>query len=171
MEIREVFEILSKGIIVSTNSKKYEKMAKYLSIDENFEEVDKAVAKIGFYLVGENGYFYLSKALKKEDEEKFFNSHKDIILAIALIKRLFVHLDASHKIKKSDFIVRIKTKFDEVEDVVKALFKTTDIMEISDKLFNLLEKNSVIENISGEEYIVLNSIYYYLDIVEGISDE
>ena len=171
MEIRDVFEVLSKGIIVSTNSKKYEKVAKFLSIDENFEEFDKTVAKLGFYLVGENGYFYLSKPLKRDEEEKFFNSHKDIILAIALMKRLFVHLDASHKIKKSDFIVRIKTKFDEVEDISKALFKTTDIMEISDKLFNLLEKASVLENVSGEEYMVLNSIYYYLDIVEGISDE
>ena len=171
MEIREVFEILSKGIIVSTNSKKYEKAARFLSIDENFEEFDKSVAKIGFYLVGENGYFYLSKPLKRDEEEKFFNSHKDVILAIALLKKLFVHLEASHRIKKSDFIVRIKSKLNEVEDIIKALFKTTDIMEVNDKLFNLLEKNSVLENISGEEYTVLNSVYYYLDIVEGISDE
>jgi len=57
MEIKDVFEVLSKGVIISTNSKKYENFAKFLSIEENFEELDKAVAKLGFYLVGENGYF------------------------------------------------------------------------------------------------------------------
>jgi len=170
MEIKDVFEVLSKGVIISTNSKKYENFAKFLSIEENFEELDKAVAKLGFYLVGENGYFYLTKPVSKDDEEKFFNHQKDLILALALLKKLFVHIDVGHKIKKSDFIVRIKSKFEEVKDISKVLFKSEDIIEISDKFFNLLERNGVIESVTKDEYLVLNAMYYYLDIVEAIDE-
>ena len=43
-------------------------------------------------------------------------------------------------------------------------------MEITEKLFNLLERNFVIESKSTDEYIVLNSINYYLDIVDALSE-
>ena len=43
-------------------------------------------------------------------------------------------------------------------------------MEITEKLFNLLERNFVIEAKSKDEYIVLNAINYYLDIVDALSE-
>jgi hypothetical protein len=173
MEIKDVFEVLSKGYIISNNSKKFENYARFLSDDENFDELNRIVNKLGFYLVGENGYYYLSKPLSLEESDKFFNSHKDVILAIALVKRLFIHLDVSHKIKQSDFIIRYKDKEDSVKDIAKALFKSEDVMEIKDKLFNLLERNFVFERLTTDEYFVLNSFNYYVDIVESLggSDE
>jgi hypothetical protein len=163
-----VFDVLSKGIIVSTNSSKYKEIASYLLDEENFNNFNSIISKLGFYLVGENGYFYLSKELNSTEEEKFFNSHKQIILAIAQLKKVFVHLDKGHKIKKSEFIKRFDSKKD--EKIIKALFDTGDLMEITDKLFNLLERNFVLESKSSDEYIVLNAINYYLDIVNAISE-
>ncbi len=163
-----IFEILSKGIIISTNSSKFQKEAMWLMDEENFVSLNSILNKLGFYLVGENGYFYLSKDLKTDEMEKYFNSHKLLILAIAQLKKIFVHLDRGHKIKKSEFIKRFETKKD--EKIIKALFNTDDLMEITEKFFNLLEKNYVLESISKDEYRVLNSINYYLDIVEAISE-
>jgi hypothetical protein len=163
-----VFDVLSKGIIVSTNSSKYKEIASYLLDGENFNNFNSIISKLGFYLVGENGYFYLSKELSSTEEEKFFNSHKQVILAVAQLKKVFVHLDKGHKIKKSEFIKRFDSKKD--EKIIKALFDTDDLMEITDKLFNLLERNFVLEAKSSDEYIVLNSINYYLDIVNSISE-
>ena len=163
-----VFDVLSKGIIVSTNSSKYKDIASYLLEDENFNSFNNLMNRLGFYLVGENGYFYLSKELKSDEEEKFFNAHKQIILAIAQLKKVFVHLDKGHKIKKSEFIKRFESKKD--EKIIKALFNSDDIMEITEKLFNILERNFVLEAKSKDEYLVLNSINYYLDIVNSISE-
>jgi len=164
-----IFEILSKGVIISTNSSKFQKEASWLMEEENFESLNRTLNKIGLYLVGENGYFYLSKDLKADEEEKFFNSHKQLILAIAQLKKVFVHLDKGHKIKKSEFIKRFEAKKD--EKIIKALFDTSDIIEVTDKLFNLLERFYVIENRGKkDEYFVLNSINYYLDIVDAISE-
>jgi hypothetical protein len=164
-----IFEILSKGIIISSNSSKFQREAMWLMEDDNFESMNKTLNKIGLYLVGENGYFYMSKDLKSDEEDKFFNSHKVLILAIAQLKKVFVHLDKGHKIKKSEFIKRFEAKKD--EKIIKALFDTDDLIEITDKLFNLLERNYVIESKSKDEYVVLNAINYYLDIVEAISEE
>ena len=164
-----IFNILSKGIIISANSSKYKNEAMYLLDDENFTSFNILLNKIGFYLVGENGYFYLSKDLKADEEEKFFNSHKEVILAIAQLKKVFIHLDKGHKIKKSEFIKRFDSKKD--EKIIKALFNSEDLIEITDKLFSLLERNYVIEPKSKDEYLVLNAIDYYLDIVNLVSEE
>ena len=164
-----IFEILSKGVIISTNSSKYKDEAMYLLDEDNFNSFNALLNRLGFYLVGENGYFYLSKDLKADEEEKFFNAHKNVILAIAQLKKVFVHLDKGHKIKKSEFIKRFDSKKD--EKIIKYLFNTEDLMEITEKLFNLLEKSDVLEVKSSDEYLVLNAIDYYLDIVSSISDE
>ncbi|QCT94550.1 hypothetical protein FE773_04965 [Caminibacter mediatlanticus TB-2] len=163
-----IFEILSKGIIISTNSSKFHKEATFLLDDDNFNSLNSTLNKIGLYLVGEYGYFYLSKDLKSDEEEKYFNSYKHVILAIAQLKKVFVHLDRGHKIKKSEFIKRFENKKD--EKIIKALFNTDDLIEITDKLFNLLERNYVLEAKGKDEYLVLNSINYYLDIVNAISE-
>ncbi len=164
-----IFDILSKGVIISTNSSKFIKESRWLLDEDNFNSFNFLLNRLGFYLVGERGYFYLSKELKASEEEKVLNAHKNIILAIALLKRVFLHLDKGHRIKKSDFIKRFESKKDEA--IVKVLFDSDDLIEITDKLFNLLEKNYILEKVSKQdEYLVLNSIDYYLDIVDGIGD-
>jgi len=164
-----IFDVLSKGVIISLNSSKYKNEAMYLLDEDNFNSFNALLNRLGFYLVGENGYFYLSKELKADEEEKFFNAHKNVILAIAQLKRVFVHLDKGHKIKKSEFIKRFDSKKD--EKIIKYLFNTDDLMEITDKLFNLLERNYVIESKNKDEYLVLNAIDYYLDIVDLVEGE
>ena len=164
-----IFDVLSKGIIISLNSSKYKNEAMYLLDEDNFNSFNALLNRIGFYLVGENGYFYLSKELKADEEEKFFNAHKNVILAIAQLKKVFVHLDKGHKIKKSEFIKRFDSKKD--EKIIKYLFNSDDLMEITEKLFNMLERNYVIEAKNKDEYLVLNAIDYYLDIVDSIEGE
>ena len=164
-----IFDVLSKGVIISLNSSKYKNEAMYLLDEDNFNSFNALLNRLGFYLVGENGYFYLSKELKADEEEKFFNAHKNVILAIAQLKRVFVHLDKGHKIKKSEFIKRFDSKKD--EKIIKYLFNTDDLIEITDKLFNLLERNYVIESKNKDEYLVLNAIDYYLDIVDLVEGE
>ena len=164
-----IFDILSRGIIISLNSSKYKNEAMYLLDEDNFNSFNALLNRLGFYLIGENGYFYLSKDLKSDEEEKFFNAHKNIILAIAQLKKVFVHLDKGHKIKKSEFIKRFDSKKD--EKIIKYLFNTNDLMEITEKLFNLLDRNYVIESKNKDEYLVLNAIDYYLDIVDLVEGE
>jgi len=116
-----IFDILSKGIIISSNSSKFKDEAMWLMDDDNFNNLNSTLNRLGLYLVGESGYFYMSKDLKCDEMEKFFNHHKALILAIAQLKKVFVHLDKGHKIKKSEFIKRFESKKD--EKIIKKIIR------------------------------------------------
>ena len=170
----EAFKVLSKGIIVSINSQKYLDVAKFLMIDENFDELFVLLKKIGFRLNGENGYFYIAKKEGMNDSElnSFLNNHKNILISIAILKQLFPYLDRGTILKQTDFIVSYKQKEDaQLREKFEYIFKTKDLKEVVEKFFDLLEKNYILEpksSSSKDDYLVLNSIEYYTKIVQSV---
>ncbi|KIM12748.1 MAG: hypothetical protein KU37_02410 [Sulfuricurvum sp. PC08-66] len=174
MGLEEVFKLLSKGVLVSINSQKYIDEANFLMIEENFEELGQLVRKIGFELVGENGYFYMAKREKMNDAElqAFFNNHKNMILCIAILKQLFPYVQRGTLLKQSDFIVQLKQKEDGLlEQKFAYLFKTTDPMEGVERFFELLEKGHILEKRDSDTkdtYVVLSALEYYIKIVQSV---
>lgn len=174
MEIDEVYKVLSKGVIVSINSQKYIDIAKFLIIDENFDEFSAILNKLGYILNGENGYFFISKKEKMNDVElsSFLNNHKNILISIAILKQLFPYLDRGAILKQTDFIVHYKQKEDALlQQKFEYIFKTKDLKDIVEKFFDLLEKNYILEkkeSDSRDEYLVLSSIDYYTKIVQSV---
>ncbi len=174
MELKEVFSVLSKGVMVSLNSKKYFEVANYLGIEENFKEASEIFEKIGFNLIGENGYFYLAKneALHSNEIESFINTHKRVFVALSIIKSLFPYLDVGQTLKLSDFLAKLSQKEDEhIRQKLAYLFDQKDRKSAAEELFALLEKHYILErnDIKDKDtYKVLNSLNYYLEILEGI---
>ncbi|MDQ7067461.1 MAG: hypothetical protein Q9M40_05550 [Sulfurimonas sp.] len=175
VKLDEVFKILSRGVIVSINSQKYLEIAKYLMIDENFEELKNLVKKLGFRLNGENGYFYLSKNedMNEAERNSFLNNHKNILIAIAILKQLFPFIDRGEILKQTDFIVNYKQKNDALlEQKFEYIFKSKDLKDVVEKFFDLLEKSYILEkkdSDSKDEYLVLSSIEYYTKIVQSVA--
>ncbi|MBN2896479.1 MAG: hypothetical protein JXK05_11395 [Campylobacterales bacterium] len=174
MGLDEVFKVLSKGVLISINSQKQSDEAKFLMIEENFDELSKIMKKLGFTLNGENGYFYLSKNEKMSEAElqAFLNNHKNILLCIAILKQLFPYLERGTLLKQTDFIVHFKQKDDPIlEQKIEYIFKTKDLKDIVERFFDLLEKNYILEkkeNDSKDEYIVLSAVDYYTKIVQSV---
>jgi hypothetical protein len=169
----QIFGILSKGVIISINSDKYHEMANYLSIDENFEAFNETINEIGYRVVGENGYFYLSKNEKLENSEveNFISFHKKTIVAIAILKQIYPLIASGDIISFTDFIVEFEKKSNsDIEDKLNYLFSSDKKTQI-EEFFKLLEKNFIIEKISQKDknsYKVLNSINYFIKIVESV---
>lgn len=174
MGLEEVFKILSKGVLISINSQKYADAAKFLMIEENFDELERLLKKLGFVLNGENGYFYISKkeSMNESELNSFLNNHKNILIAIAILKQLFPYLERGNILKQTDFIVAYKQKEDALlEQKFEYIFKTQDLKDIVEKFFELLEKNFIVEkkdSDSKDEYLVLSSIEYYTKIVQSV---
>jgi len=172
--IDEVFKVLSKGVMVSINSRKYHEIANFLLIDENFEETYALLNKLGFILNGENGYFFISKkeSMNEAELQSFLHNHKKILVAIAILKQLFPYLDKGNILKQTDFIVHYKQKEDALlEQKLQYIFDTKDFKDIVEKFFDLLEKNYIVEkkdSDSKDEYLVLSSLEYYLKIVQSV---
>ena len=157
----QIFDTLSKGVIISINSDKYHDMANYLSIDENFEAFNETINEIGYKVFGENGYFYLSKNEKLENSEveNFIAFHKKTIVAIAILKQIYPLIASGDVISFTDFIVEFEKKLNpDIEDKLNYLFSSDKKTQI-EELFKLLEKNFIIEKISQKDknsYKVLN---------------
>ena len=174
MGIDEVFKILSKGVIVSINSQKYLDAAKFLMIEENFDELASLLKKLGFNLNGENGYFFISKkeSMSESELNSFLNNHKNALVCMAILKQLFPYLDRGNILRQTDFIVAFKQKEDALlTQKFEYIFKTKDLKELVERFFELLEKNYIIEkkdSDSKDEYLVLSSIEYYTKIVQSV---
>ena len=169
----QIFDTLSKGIIISINSDKYHDMANFLNIDENFELFNETINEIGYKIVGENGYFYLSKNEKLEnmEVENFIAFHKKTIVAISILKQIYPLITSGDNMSFTDFIVEFEKKLNsDVEDKLNFLFSSDKKTQI-EELFKLLEKNFIIEKVSHKDknsYKVLNSINYFVKIVESV---
>jgi hypothetical protein len=143
MGIEEVFKTLSKGVMVSLNSSKYLEIAKFLNIDENFDECALLMDKLGFNLKGENGYFFLSKKERMSENElnSFIHHHKAIFLAIAILKQLFPLIDKGHILKQTDFIVNYNQKNDpSIQQKLEYIFETNDLKNITEQFLNYWKK-------------------------------
>jgi hypothetical protein len=170
----EVFEVLSKGIVVSLNSDRYFEIANFLNIDENFEIFDDIVSAIGYQLIGENGYFYLSKnrRLDSGEMDSFVSTHKKTIITISILKEIYPLISAGDVISFVEFVKDMHTKeSDLIQQKMHFLFDNLDEKSAGEEFFKLLERNFVIERINSKDknsYKVLNSIGYFVNIVESV---
>jgi len=177
MDIAGVFEILSQGKIISSNSKKHRDYARYLMDENVFDEMYTAVATLGYLLHGSEGYFYLSKKgqMNKDEIESYVNKHKDAILAISILRQLRPQIDRGNSIAYTDLIHEYKIQEKEDSAIKNRLNMlvsgkgNVDIKSAFDALFDQLKKFDLIEQ-SGEhdqdKYKVLDAINYYIKMIE-----
>ncbi|KIM08093.1 MAG: hypothetical protein KU29_05420 [Sulfurovum sp. FS06-10] len=179
MDIASVFSILSQGRIISMNSKEYEEYAYFLANDTNFEEMDEIVRKIGYNLVRENGYFYMSKKDQMDSKERalFAKEHKDIILAVAIIRTLHSRKDRGASISFIETAAEYeahKRNDSTIIDKIKRLSSTKNYKNekvMLEQMFYLLEKGNVLEKIStgnDNDYKILDAVDYYINIVDKV---
>ncbi|SFV62484.1 hypothetical protein MNB_SV-12-263 [hydrothermal vent metagenome] len=174
MDIATAFKVMMKGIIVSRNSAKYGDIATFLLNEENFITYQNILQELGYELNGENGYFYLSKSdsLSSDEIDQFIQSHKNVFMLISILKQLLPHTRSGSTIKYTQFVAEFEAKKDELlEEKWKYLFKESDLKQSSEKFFERLSKEFIIEKMDKNDkdtYLVLNSIDYYLSFLESM---
>ncbi|KIM06657.1 MAG: hypothetical protein KU38_12500 [Sulfurovum sp. FS08-3] len=179
MDIAKAFEILSQGKIISANSSKYSELANMLLNDSFFEEFKETLNLIGYRLIGEDGYYYIAKKgkLTQGEQQLFIDKNKELILAIALLRQLYPRLDRGgviHFLQVVSQYVNIQKENGSIKDKLSYFSwnkNKDDEKEILEHFFKYLEKNNILEKESeniSDKYRVLNSISYYLSIVESV---
>jgi len=174
MDIATAFKVMMKGIIVSRNSAKYGEIATFLLNEENYIAYENLLQELGYELNGENGYFYLSKsdALSGEEIDQFIQSHRDVFMLISILKQLLPHARSGSTIKYTEFVAEFEAKRDErLEEKWNYIFKESDLKHSSEKFFERLSKEFIVEKIDRNDkdsYVVLNSLDYYLSFLESM---
>jgi uncharacterized protein YktA (UPF0223 family) len=179
MDIAKAFEILSRGKIVSANSSQYSELANMLLADSFFNELNEVINKIGYRLISESGYFYISKRgkLNAQEQQAFISSNRDLIVAVSLLRQLYPRLDRGNVISFIDAVLNygnIKINDSSILDKLKYfswIKNKDDEKGMLEQLFKHLEDKNIIERVqesNTDKYKVLDAINYYLSIVDSI---
>lgn len=182
MDIAKAFEILSQGKIISANSSEYVELVNMLLIDSFFNELKELLDTIGYRLIGEDGYFYLAKKSKLSNSEQqiFIQKNRELIIAISLLRQLYPRLDKGGIISFLQTVTEytnIKKENESIKDKLSYfswIKNKDDEKEMFEQFFKYLEDRNIIEkeNINNtDKYKVLNSISYYISIVESVEKE
>ncbi len=174
MDIATIFKVMMKGVMISRNSQKYGEMAIFLLDEENYINYEDVLQTLGYELNGENGYFFLSKseALNNDEIDQFVRSHKEIFILISILKQLMPYVRSGTTIRYTEFISLYEQKSDEkMNEKWQYLFAESDLKSSSEKFFERLQKEYIIEKIDrkdSDSYLVLNGIDYYLLLLESM---
>jgi hypothetical protein len=179
MDIAKAFEILSQGKIISANSSSYVELANMLLDDSFFDELKDVLDTIGYRLIGEDGYYYITKKgkLNVTQQQSFIQTNKDVIMAIAFLRELYPRLDSGSSIfflQTVSEYVNAKKENETIKDKLGYLSfikNDEDEKEMLEQLFRYLENKNIIEKESinnTDKYKVLNAVSYYISIVESV---
>lgn len=179
MDIAKAFEILSQGKIVSTNSSQYSSLANMLLSDSFFNELNDLLNQIGYRLIGDSGYFYMAKKgkLNATEQQSFISRNRDLIVAIAFLRQLYPRLDRGNVISFTDTVGNyVNTKRDDSSIKDKLIYfswikNKEDEKGMMEQLFKHLEDKNIVEKVEDsntDKYKILDSINYYLSIVDSI---
>lgn len=179
MDIAKAFEILSQGKIISSNSSNYVELANMLLTDSFFNELKDVLEVIGYRLIGEDGYYYIAKKgkLTSSEQQTFIQRNREIIIAVSFLRQLYPRLERGSVIYFLDIVaeyINVKKENDNIKDKLSYfswIKNKEDEKQMLEQLFKYLEDKNIIEkeNINNsDKYRVLNSISYYISIVESV---
>ena len=167
-----IFEILSKGQFICSNSSDELIRKLYNTIDEeqNFEFLYEYFLNINFILERGNEYFYFSRMENKIDLERKIEQAFKWIDILDFLKTYDNSFGAGYRFSPSDILV--KTKVDaELKTKLESLKKyrpgKEKHLEIIEKILETLEKDKFIEmeNTITHQYKVLTSFHYLEQLV------
>lgn len=125
----EIFQRLSKGQFISSNSLDADTRAIYNDIEENFDAYNDYFQKIDFILTAGDGYYYFSRKEAKVNIENKLQSMFTWIDILDFLKTYETTFSAGTQFKLSQMENRVSTD-----------------MELKDKIMHLYENQKSIRN-------------------------
>lgn len=171
----QIFEILSKGQFICSNSSDVEIKRLYdlLDEEENYEKLYNYFRQINFTLEKGDGFFYFSRVENRADlERKIKQSFKWIDL-IDFFKTYDSSFGTGTRFVLSEILVRLnmnaelKTKLNALKTYAPEKTKYSDILS---KIINDMRNDRFIEleNEISEQFKVLSSFKYLEELVLSI---
>lgn len=171
VQTAEIFEVLSKGQFICSNSTddKIRKLYTIIEDEQYFENLYEYFRGINLTLEKGDEYFYFSRVESKVDLERKIEAAYRWIDIIDFLKTFDNSFGAGYRFTPADILVRIKIDA-ELEAKLAGLKKHTGkekYPEIIDKILEMLIKDTFIEieNEISHTYKVLASFKYIEQIV------
>lgn len=169
----EIFEILSKGQFISSNSTNdlYRKL--YNVTDEAFDDLYEYFLNINFILERGDEYFYFSRRESKADLERKIEAAFKWIDILDFLKTFDNSFSSGFRFSPHDILVRLNMD-SELKNKLESLKKYSGkekFNEIVERILEILEKDNFVEleNAISHSYKVLASFSYLEQLILTIN--
>lgn len=168
----EIFQRLSRGLFISSNTTDREQEELYLVIEANFEELERYFSAIRFHLNKGDEYFYFSRDMNRSSiEDKLERAYRYIDL-LDFFKTFHPAFGSGFRFSPDQIAQQCKLD-SELRTKLDALNTKGQSENRLDKVRNLvksIEKESFIELIDKmqETYLVLASFSYLELLIDRI---
>lgn len=173
--IDDIFEILSKGQFICSNSTQPAIVKLYNIIDDanNFEVLHDYFSHINFLLEKGDEFYYFSRKESKADLERKIKRMYEWIDIVDFLKTYDNSFGAGFRVSPQEILYRAKTDV-ELEDKLNALKKLTDKdnqQEILERVLEMLVRDTFMEqeNAITNTYKVLASFKYLEQLILAIN--
>ncbi|MBC7555297.1 MAG: hypothetical protein H7257_15105 [Taibaiella sp.] len=170
----DIFEILSKGQFICSNSGKDSTRKLYNIIDDNFEELFDYFTSINLVLERGDEYFMFTRFENKTDLERKLEAAFRWIDILDFFKTVDHSFGAGYRFTPADILVRLSVDVDlknKLEGLKKYAAGKEKHAEILDKILDLMRKDNFIEleNEISNSYKTLASFHYLERLVLSIN--
>ena len=168
----EVFQRLSRGQFISSNSIDAETRAIYSDIEENLQEYEDYFSKIDFLLSSGDGFYYFSRKEAKVITENKLQSLFLWIDYLDFLKTYNQSFTAGYQFRKSNLIEQISLDI-ELKEKAGHLYKKYGVgsyLEIVNKLLQEMQSMGFAECVSeqDETYKITSAFHYAEELVNMI---
>ena len=168
----DIFELLSKGQFICSNSVEDSNRKLFNIIDDNFEDLHTYFSAIGFKLEKGDEYFYFSRDEQRADLERKIDQIYRWIDVLDFFKTFNNGFGSGYRFTASDVITQMKIDAslnDKLQGMRKLAGDGTQREKVQ-RVIDELEKYGVIEleNEITEQYKVLSSFKYLEQLIVSI---
>lgn len=171
--LKEIFETLSRGNFISTNSKVYRHRQLFNQIEEHFESLHEYFGAIGFSLEAGNNYYYFSKeeinyVLERKIEA--FYKYIDILAFFADFDNSF---GEGYQFSMTDIEQKSKVDTNLQQQLLNITHDISDNSSYYERVSHLVRKMTKegffeCEDDERRDYRVLSAYNYLQSIVKSI---
>ena len=167
-----VFEVLSKGQFICSNSVDDDLRKLYNIIEDNFDDLHAYFLAIGFVLEKGDEYFYFSRKEARADLERKIEQAYRWIDVIDFFKAFNSGFGPGYRFTPSDILVQVKIDAnlkDKLEQLKKPLAEGSHSERVK-RLVDELEKYGFaeLENEITQQYKVLSAFKYIEQLIVSI---
>lgn len=170
----DIFELLSKGQFICSNSGKDNIRKLYDSIDNRFDELHEYFRQINFILERGDEYFMFTREENKADLERKLEAAYKWIDILDFFKTFNHSFSAGYRFTPSEILVQLSVDVNlknKLEGLKKYAGGKEKHAEILDKVLDQLRRDNFIEleNEISSSYKILASFHYLEQLILSIN--
>ncbi|MBP6066150.1 hypothetical protein [Bacteroides sp.] len=167
----EIFNLLSKGGFISSNSVSTQTKRLYDAIEEDYSDYYDYYKGIGLYLEVGDGYYYFVRKEAKVDLERKLDAAQKWIDYLSFLKTYHSAFGPGYLFRAADIEIQIGCDMELKEKASKLFSDRKKHDEVVAKLMNELDKMGLIEkeNELDGTYKVLTAFHYIENLIDCIT--